>query len=800
MGTKSGTSKATCAKALATACVTFVTLGSGCTREPTPIAESPTPAPTARVALPSWPVPEAQPGSEPFPHDVRRKLAAALAARTPDYVPRTHHLRENGSPLFTNRLVLESSPYLLQHAHNPVDWRPWGDEAFEEARRLGRPVFLSIGYSTCHWCHVMERESFEDEEIARFLNENFVAVKVDREERPDVDAVYMAVVQMLTGSGGWPMTVVLTPDRQPFFGGTYFPARQGDRGSRKGLEEILRALSTRYASAPEEIEGHAAEITRRLQAQSDNGAPNLVPGAEPILRTQAGLARSYDTQWGGFGRAPKFPRTVTIELLLRHARRTGNADARANALGTLDHMAAGGIRDHVGGGFHRYAVDRAWLVPHFEKMLYDNALITTAFLDAYQVTGEQKYADVARETLDYMRREMTSNEGAFYSATDADSPTPSGHEEEGWFFTWTPDEIVEIVGEPRAGLVASRYGVSAEGNFEGRNIFRDAKEIGDVAAAAGIAPEKAASELAAARAELYAARLDRPPPLRDDKVLAAWNGLAISAFARGSRVLGDPAYAEAAAAAAHVVLSRMVTDGRLSRSYIGGEAHHGAVLSDYAFLIAGLLDLYETSHDPRWLRSAIGLQSTLDEEFWDEANGGYFMTSRLGEKLLVRRKGIYDGARPAGNSVSTANLLRLHEFTTDEVYRARAEQVLQAFAADLRQNPAASPRLLSALDFYLDTPKEILLVQPHDGDPDLDAFLEVLRRQYLPNAVLAVTVEGHAADELAKIVPLVRGKVARDGKVTAYVCENRVCALPTTNPDVFAEQIATVRPYPEPES
>ncbi len=755
------------------------------------------PAAAPRRALPSWSVPTGQPGSEPFPDDVRTALATALALRDPAYEPRTHHVRDDGSPVYTNRLILESSPYLLQHAHNPVDWRPWGDEAFEEARRLGRPVFLSIGYSTCHWCHVMERESFEDEEIAAILNSNFIPIKVDREERPDVDAVYMAVVQMLTGGGGWPMTVVMTPDREPFFGGTYFPARQGDRGSRAGMMEILATLSARYADEPAQVAEQASEITRRLQAQSQPRPPETVPGAAPILRTQAALAQSYDAEWGGFGRAPKFPRTVTTELLLRHARRSGDPVALRNALGTLDHMAKGGIRDHVGGGFHRYATDREWLVPHFEKMLYDNALLTLAYLDAYQVTGEARFAAVARETLNYLRREMTSNEGGFYSATDADSPTPSGHEEEGWFFTWTPDEIVEIVGEKRAALITSRYGVTPQGNFEGRNIFYGARSVDELARESDLTTEQLATELEAARRALYEARGKRPPPLRDDKVLAAWNGLAISAFARGARVLRDPSYAEAAAAAAHLLLSRMMDDGKLARSYIAGKARHDAVLDDYAFVIAGLLDLYEASFDPRWLRAAIGLQSTLDASFWDDASGGYFMTSNDGEELLVRRKGIYDGARPSGNSVAASNLLRLYEFTTDSTYQKRAEEVFGAFGTELRTRPSGSPRLLSALEFYLDTPKEILLISPTGDAAGLDPFLDVLAKQYLPNSIVAATVEGAPATALANLIPLVGGKTARDGKVTAYVCENRVCALPTNDPAVFAKQIATVRPYPE---
>ena len=772
--------------------------GAAACSAPPEEAAKPTPAKPSRVALASWHVPEAQPGSEPYSKDVHAELSKALALRDPDYEPRTHHTRKDGSPIYTNRLLLESSPYLLQHAHNPVDWRPWGDEAFEEARRLGRPVFLSIGYSTCHWCHVMERESFEDPEIAAVLNSKFVPIKVDREERPDVDAVYMAVVQLLTGGGGWPMTVVLTPDREPFFGGTYFPARKGDRGSRAGLMEILEALSTRYQSDPKAVAQHAAQITERLQAQSQSHPPAAVPDASLLTRTQAALAGTYDSEWGGFGRAPKFPRTVTLEFLLRHARRTGDAVPRDQVVGTLDHMADGGIRDHVGGGFHRYATDREWLVPHFEKMLYDNALLVTAYLDAYQVTGEPRFAEVARETLNYMRREMTSNEGAFYSATDADSPTPDGHEEEGWFFTWTPEEVVSIVGETKAELLEQRYGIREKGNFEGRNIFYAARPIADVAREANLTPEQVEAELTAARAALYAARAKRPAPLRDDKILAAWNGLAISAFARGARVLGDTSYAEAAAAAAHVVLSKMTQDGRLSRSYRNGTAKHGAVLDDYAFLIAGLLDLYEASFDPRWLRAAIGLQTTLDEGYWDQDAGGYFMTPDDGEELLVRRKDIYDGARPSGNSVAASNLLRLHELTTQDSYRERAEELFAAFATPLSTGAYGSPRLLSALEFYLDTPKEILILLP-DGDlTGADPFLDVLSSTYVPNAVLTVVPEGPAAEELAQVVPLVRGKIAQGGKATAYVCENRVCALPTTDPEVFRKQVSTVRPYPEP--
>ncbi|MBM4268558.1 MAG: thioredoxin domain-containing protein [Deltaproteobacteria bacterium] len=740
-------------------------------------------------------VPDSLPGAEPFDALLRERLEDELATKAAGYEPRTRHLREDGSPLYTNRLVAESSPYLLQHAHNPVDWHPWSDETFAKARRLNRPVFLSVGYSTCHWCHVMERESFEDPEIAAILNSRFVPIKVDREERPDVDAVYMEVVQLLTGGGGWPMTVVLTPDREPFFGGTYFPARAGDRGSRAGMQEILVALADRYAGDPDAVAGHAKRITQHLRERSRPEPPGDRPGVEALQRTRLVLAQGYDREWGGFGGPPKFPRSHVLELLLRYHRRSRDPDALAEAVDTLDHMARGGIRDHVGGGFHRYSTDREWLVPHFEKMLYDNALLTIAYLDAYQVTGEPRFAAVAREILEYLQREMTSPEGAFYAATDADSEAPDGREVEGWFFTWATAEIEAVVGPDRARLFAKRYGVGPKGNFEGRTILHEAVPLEDVAREVGLTTLEAQLEIEAARAALYEVRAARPAPLRDDKVIAGWNGLAISAFARGARVLRDERFARAAASAADVVLRKMNEPSGLARSYIGGEAKHAAVLEDYAFLIAGLVDLWEATFDPRWLREALALQEDLDRRFWDAEHGGYFATASDGEELLVRTKDAYDGALPSGSSVAVANLLRLYELTTDERHRERAEKTLEVFARALTEHPEASPRMLAALDFSLDTVKEVILVRP-DESGSLDPFLDVLARQFLPSSVVVATTESEAV-ELADIVPLVEGKTARDGRVTAYVCENRVCALPTSDPKVFAEQLANVRPYPE---
>jgi uncharacterized protein YyaL (SSP411 family) len=757
-------------------------------RDPTasPLLASATPlaAPTTRAST----EPGALPGGAPRDAALTSRLRRALSDQPPGYAPRTRHLTDDGAPLYTNRLILESSPYLLQHAHNPVDWYAWGEEAFAAARRLDRPIFLSVGYSTCHWCHVMERESFEDPEVAAYLNANFIAVKVDREERPDVDAVYMEVVMALTGSGGWPMNVVLTPDRKPFFGGTYFPPRAGVRGAGAGLEEILRNIVRAYRDEREAVVAHAQDLTKRLQAAAAPKSGGDVPGAEVLSRASALLAAQYDAAHGGFGGAPKFPQSARLDFLLRHAGRSGDEAALRRATTTLDHMADGGIRDHVGGGFHRYATDRAWRVPHFEKMLYDNALLAATYLEAFQATGEQRYARVASEVLDDMIREMADERGAFHSASDADSPAPGGHEEEGRFFTWTPAELEEVLGPDRARMVALRYGVTAEGNLEGRSVLHVARSVEDVAAAVGLPAPDVDRELEAARLALREARARRPPPLEDDKVLADWNGLAISALARGARVLREPRFAAAASRAASFLLDEMVKDGDLARSWRRGRIGAAAVLDDYAFLIAGLIDLYETTAERRWLAAAIALQARMDERFADRDRGGYFLTPAGGEELLFRDKPIYDGALPSGNSVAVMNLLRLHELTADDRHRAAAVRAFAAFGPELTAAPLIAPRLLSALDFHLDVVKEVVLVRP-DASADLTPFLDVLARAHVPNSVLVVATEGDEAERLAELVPWVEGKPARGGAVTAYVCERRVCRLPTADAAVFATQL-----------
>ncbi len=733
------------------------------------------------------------PGAPPLEPDLIERLRDAWGARPAGYAPRTRHLNPDGTPRYTNRLFLETSPYLIQHAHNPVNWYPWGDGAFETARRLGRPVLLSVGYSTCHWCHVMEEESFDDEEIARYLNESYIAIKVDREERPDVDAIYMNAVVNLTGRGGWPMTVWLTPDRKPFYGGTYFPARDGDRGARVGFLTLLRRMKEIYDTEPDRVIEAAAEIARTTQGQLSPGAPGELPGPDVIVSAASFYRQRFDAEHGGTKGAPKFPSNLPVRFLLRHWRRTGDADSLRMAVLTLERMAAGGIHDHVGGGFHRYSTDPRWLVPHFEKMLYDNALLAAAYLEGYQATGREEFAAVVRAILRYVERDMTAAGGGFYSATDADSLTPEGRREEGYFFTWTPQEIEEALGPERARVAKAYFAVTAGGNFEGRNILHAPRPLADVAKELGLPAEKAQAAVEESKEILYRARFKRPAPLRDEKILTAWNGLMISAFAQASLVLGEPRYAERASGAARFVLQNLRRDGRLLRSWKDGRARHAGYLDDYAFLAAGLLDLYEATGEIRWLREALALDMILARHHEEHDNGGFFMTADDHEALLAREKPAYDGAEPSGNSVHLLNLLRLGEYTTEDRYRQRAERAMRAFGGVLASRPAALSEMLLAVDFRLDTPKEIVIVTAN-GRRDAEPLLARLRRTFLPNRILVVAGEGEDLQTQSKLVPLLVQKVARGRKATAYVCERGVCELPTSDPGVFAKQIAGVVP------
>ena len=735
------------------------------------------------------------PGVGLVDESLQQRLDQAFASQGPRYRPRTHHLRDDGSPRFTNRLIEESSPYLLQHAHNPVNWYPWSDEAFARAKREKRPVFLSVGYSTCHWCHVMERESFEDEEIAAFLNRHFIAIKVDREERPDIDSVYMKAVNILTGRGGWPMTVIMTPDKEPFFGGTYFPPRKGVRGSRAGLIDILREMLRSFREEPAEVVARAQELSQRVEQVAALRPGPGVPSDKVIVVAAQQLATMFDRVDGGFTGAPKFPQPARLTLLLRYARRTGDPGATAMVTTTLDKMAEGGIYDHVGGGFHRYSTDAKWLVPHFEKMLYDNAQLAVVYLEAWQHTGDERYERVTREVLDYVAREMTSPEGGFYSATDADSPAPSGHDEEGWFFTWTPDEIETLLGPDDAAVLAAAYGVTQRGNFEGRNILYRVKSYREVGSELRIPSKKVAAVLGTARQVLYDARASRPPPIRDEKIIAAWNGMMISAFARAGWALAEARYSTAAVRAARFVLDTMRNESRaLARTYRDGKKASESFLDDYAAMVAACLDLYETTGSEVWLLDAVELQKQQDARYLDSDGGGYYLTPNDGEDLLVREKPAYDGAVPSGNSIAASNLLRLHDLTGDVKWRDTAERVFSSLGFRVTRSPTAYPLLLAALDHYYDLPLEIAIVSP-SSRAEAAPLEGLLRNAFIPNKAFAVLTDAEAEHQQA-LVPWLEAKRAMRNQSTAFVCERGRCELPTSNPKVFSKQLTRIKPYP----
>jgi uncharacterized protein YyaL (SSP411 family) len=667
-----------------------------------------------------------------------------------------------------NRLIHEPSPYLRQHARNPVDWYPWGPEALDRARREDKPIFLSIGYSACHWCHVMERESFEDEEIARSMNERFVNIKVDREERPDLDRIYMSAVQAISGSGGWPMSVFLTPELKPFYGGTYFPPE--DRYGRPGFPRLIEAVATAYRDQREKIEQSASEITAHIESLSRIPASGTIlsPG---ILDGAAGkLFESFDPTYGGFGGAPKFPHSLSIQVLLRHARRKGDLAALQIARTTLDHMAAGGIYDHLGGGFHRYSTDERWLVPHFEKMLYDNALLAVAYLEAYQVTAEPSYQQVVRETLDFLLRDMTDAGGGFYSTLDADSEG-----EEGRFYTWTQAEVERLLGPEVAPLFARAYDVDAVGNFEGRVILHRIKGDAELASIFGAPAEAIARRLAAARSTLHEARGGRIGPHRDEKVLTDWNALAISAFARSGRVLDEARYTAAAARAADFLLRGVRTpDGGLAHMWKDGAARVPGFLEDHAGLLVALCDLYEATGETRWLAAARDRSAEMHRSFWDEEEAGFFDTAASHEGLITRTRRVDEGATPSGNSLAAYGLLRLGRLTGDSAAQDRAERTLRAFARFMDLIPSGTGQLLLALDLYLSDPREVAVVGSPD-DPATRDLRRVVDRLFLPHVVL-LQGDGASPSDLEGL----RGKVPVDGRPAAYVCSRFSCREPVT--------------------
>ncbi len=690
----------------------------------------------------------------------------------------------------TNRLIKEKSPYLLQHAYNPVDWFPWGEEAFEKARRENKAIFLSIGYSTCHWCHVMEHESFENDSIAATMNNHFVSIKVDREERPDVDKVYMSAVQAMTGSGGWPLSVFLTTDLKPFYGGTYFPPR--DAHGRPGFPTVLERIHQVWHDDREKIQESGNRLIALLR--QERGAPEPVADIdESILKkTYHQIAAQYDAKYAGFGSGTKFPRPVVLNFLLRYHARTHTAEPLNMALATLRSMALGGMYDHLGGGFHRYSVDAQWRVPHFEKMLYDQAQLVHSYLDAYQITHDEFYARIARETIDYVLRDMTDPGGGFYSAEDADSPDPEkpSHSSEGSFYLWTKGEIERILDSESAKLFCHHYGVDEHGNalsdplgeFKDKNIFFCPFTLAQTVKIFSMDETKVESILASARKKLFEMREARLRPLRDDKIITAWNGLMIGAFARGSRVFSEPRYAEAATRAAHFIETVLYdpSTSTLKRRFRDTEAKFEAQLDDYAFFIQGLLDLYEATFDPNSIQLALKLHGTQISLFWDASEGGFYDFSGRDSSVLLRTKETYDGAEPAGNSVATMNLIRIAQITDDSILKKMSETMIRRIGAQVQQAPHAMPLMMAAIDFFLSTPTQIVIAGKRDSTDTL-RFLEEIARRYLPNKILLLADGDSNQEFLTARLPFLASVTPLENKSTAYICENYACNLPTND-------------------
>jgi uncharacterized protein len=706
-----------------------------------------------------------------------------------------------------NRLSGEKSPYLLQHAQNPVDWYPWGEEAFAKARREKKPIFLSIGYSTCHWCHVMAHESFESPATAAIMNREFVNIKVDREERPDVDRVYMTFVQATTGHGGWPMSVWLTPDLQPFVGGTYFPPEE--RYGQPAFNSVLEKIASAWRRDAEKIATQGSRIVEALrEAQGANHGASGAPGLAVLAAAYEQFSSNYDAQEGGFGNAPKFPHPVALNFLARFYARDRDGEEAGRALEmhsfTLRKMAAGGMNDHLGGGFHRYSVDRAWHVPHFEKMLYDQAQLTMAYLDGFQMTGDHEHETVVRDVLDYVARDMTSAEGGFFSAEDADSleaaeESNSGHavKREGAFYVWTKEEIDSALGEDRE-VFAFHYGIEPEGNapsgsdphkeFERKNILIQRHTVGHTAAHFKESEEKIRQVLERCRETLLALRSKRPRPHLDDKIIAAWNGLMISAYARAAAVLGENRYLVAAERAADFLLSELYDGKILYRSYREGRSEVHGFADDYAFAVQGLLDLYEASFDVKWLKIAVELQEAQDRLFLDQEKGGYFSTSGNDKNVVLRMKDENDGAEPAPSSVAALNLLRLAQIENRPEWREQAEKTIGAFGATLTRFPSAMPQMLVALDALSSRPRQIVIAGKATGS-DTRALLAEVHRHFSPNKIVLLADEGEGQKYLGQKLEAIRAMKMANKKATAYVCENFRCAAPVTDPAELREML-----------
>jgi uncharacterized protein YyaL (SSP411 family) len=689
-----------------------------------------------------------------------------------------------------NRLALEQSPYLLQHAHNPVDWYPWGEEAFAKARAEDKPIFLSVGYSTCHWCHVMERESFESAELAEILNQHFVSIKLDREERPDVDRVYMTFVQATTGGGGWPMSVFLTPQLKPFFGGTYFPPE--DRYGRPGFRTVLTHIAAHWKEQRGRIDSSSEQVVEQL-AKYARVQSSFLPDEKVLASGFYAFRRAFDHQLGGFGGAPKFPRPSVLNFLLRYHKIFHEEEALEMVVKTLEEMAKGGMNDQLGGGFHRYSVDERWFVPHFEKMLYDQAQLAIAYLEAFQVTGRQDFAEEAHRIFRYVQRDMTDPTGAFYSAEDADSVIDPSHPEEkgeGAFYIYSYDaELVTLLGSETAALFAYRYGVSPDGNvlqdphgeFTGRNILYRAHTVEETAAKFGKAPEEVRATLAEAEAMVMALRNRRVRPHLDDKVLVSWNGLMISAFALGARVLGDATLLAAAQRATEALVTHLYLpeERKLLRRMRGGEAAIDGFLDDYACLAQALLDLYEADFNPSHLVLATHLTERMRELFEDPQAGAFFSASATDVNLILRMKEDYDGAEPSGNSVAALNLLRLAALTGRDDFRQCAERTLKAFGQRLSDQPSALPQMMVAWLFLRATPKQVVVVGEDEAAAPLIATAQQI---FSPNRIL-LWKNSQTAETLEALAPATRPMQTVEGSAAAYVCENFVCQLPVTGPE-----------------
>jgi len=705
---------------------------------------------------------------------------------------------------YQNRLIHEKSPYLLQHADNPVDWHPWGEEAFEAAKKQDKPIFLSIGYSTCHWCHVMEHESFEDPKIAEMINENFIPIKVDREERPDIDNIYMSAVMEMTGSGGWPLTVLLTHDKKPFFGGTYFPptAKWGS----PGLTDIIQSVANSWANRRDELIQSSNTLTQLLADKASKDSDNATLSEQTLTLAYQQYDQMYDSRYGGFGHSPKFPTSHNLSFLLRYWKRTSNDSALEIVEHTLTQMARGGMYDHIGGGFHRYSTDQQWQIPHFEKMLYDQAILSRTYLEAYQITKNDFYAQVAREIFDYVLRDMQQEQGGFYSAEDADSldpdeykgmtidPSQAHEKKEGAFFLWRYDEIMDVLGKDDAEIFNYYFDIQLSGNalhdphneFVGKNIIYVKRSLEETAGHFKRGVSEVRQSIQNSKAKLLEVRNIRPRPHLDDKVLTDWNGLMISSLSFGSRVLNEEKYKKAAEKAARFIQKELVTpDGRLLHRYRDGDSAIMGTIEDYAFMIHGLLDLYEATFKIEYLKQSIDLANQMVRLFWDDKDGGFYFTADDAERLLYRQKEIYDGAIPSGNSVAALDLVRLSRLTFEKKWEDNLGRLFNTFSAEIANRPSSYGQMLSAFDFALGPSKEIVIAVP-SVDRNIDEIINAVYERYIPNKVVLLRPEtGAGADEVVSISPFVEYQLPINDQATVYLCENHICKLPVSDLEKF---------------